>query len=141
MRVYSKNSKLWLCLPAILGGVLDTAVTLMGQPTEYWRDSYSLASEGNPIAIGFITFHPLAFVGYALVELIVVSIFIMLFPTTVSKILSAFYTIGSINQFYNWIFGHLHFGFVLSNLLLFIPTILLVYAFEKSSERKILRYY
>src|SRR3990172_6511852 len=108
MKVYSKNSKLWLCLPAIAGGILDTTVTLMGQPAEYWRTSYTLANEGNPLAIGFITFHPLAFVGYALVELVVVSLLIIMLPGRVSKVLSAFYTIGSTIQFYNWMFGHLY---------------------------------
>src|SRR5512138_463266 len=101
MRIDSKTRKLWLCLPPIVGGLLDTTVTIMGQPTEYWNVSYTLANEANPIGRWFITMHPLAFVGYALLEMVIVSLLILLFDASVSKVLSAFYTIGSINQFYN----------------------------------------
>lgn len=43
------NARLWLCLSAAAPCLLDTAVTLQGQPSAYWQGDYSAAIEWNPL--------------------------------------------------------------------------------------------
>jgi hypothetical protein len=57
-------------------------------------------------------------------------------PEIASKSISVFYTIGSAKAIYYWMVGTLHQGFWISNLLLIIPAIVLVYSFEKASGHK-----
>jgi hypothetical protein len=131
------KNKLWLCLPIIVCNVLDKTVTLLGQPVEYWNSSYTIVNEWNPVARLLLTMHPLAYIISAIPELIIISILIILLPTRISKSLSIFYTIGSAKAFYNWMINSLNSGWIIPNLLLVIPSFLLVYAFEKVPENKI----
>ena len=133
IKINSPKDKLWLCLPAIVAGILDLIVTLLGQPDKYWRGSYNMVSEANPIGHWFLRMHPLSFVCYDFAELAIICIMIIVLPAIISKSLSVFYTIGSAKAFYNWMYGLLHLGLV-SNLMLIIPTIALVYSFGKASE-------
>jgi hypothetical protein len=136
MRINYQKSRLWLCLPVILTCLMDVAVTLSGQPAAYWISSYRVVNEANPVSYWFLTIHPLAFILYNIYELFVVSLLIIALPEIVSKLISVFYTIGSAKAVYYWMVGTLHQGFWVSNLLLIIPAIVLVYAFEKASGHK-----
>jgi hypothetical protein len=133
MRINYQKGRLWLCLPLILTCLMDVTITLSGQPAAYWISSYSVVNEANPLSYWFLTMHPVAFVLYSIYVLLIVSLLVIALPEIVSKSISVFYTIGSAKAIYYWMAGTLHRGFWLSNLLLIIPAVLLVYAFEKAS--------
>jgi hypothetical protein len=126
------KSKLWLCLPAITANLFDALLTLLGQPAEYWGGTYRQVNEFNPMAHWALTTHPLAFLGYVICELMFCSIVIILLPLSASKVFSVAWTIGSAKAIYNWLAWEFSMGWWVSNLALFIPAIVLVYAFEKS---------
>jgi hypothetical protein len=136
MRINYQKNRLWLCLPVILTCLMDVAITLSGQPAAYWISSYRVVNEANPLSYWFLTMHPLAFVLYSIYVLLIVSLLIIALPEIASKSISVFYTIGSAKAIYYWMVGTLHQGFWVSNLLLIIPAIVLVYAFEKASGHK-----
>ena len=135
-RINYEKSRLWLCLPVILTCLMDAAVTLSGQPAAYWTSSYRVVNEANPLSYWFLTMHPVVFVLYSIYVLLIVCLLIIALPEIASKTISVFYTIGSAKAIYYWMVGTLHKGFWVSNLLLIIPAIVLVYAFEKASGHK-----
>jgi hypothetical protein len=136
MRINYQKSRLWLCLPVILTSLMDVTVTLSGQPAAYWISSYRVVNEANPLSYWFLTIHPGAFVLFSIYELLIVSLLVIALPEIASKSISVFYTIGSAKAIYYWMVGTLHRGFWFSNLLLIIPAVILVYAFEKASGHK-----
>src|SRR5262245_14755898 len=56
-------SRLWLLAPATGLCVVDAALTLRGQPEEYWAGDYSAAIEGNPFIHPLLAKGPHVFVG------------------------------------------------------------------------------
>ena len=138
INIYFKNddikSKLWLCLPAITAEIFDATVTLLGQPDEYWKGSFYQVNEFNPMAHWALTIHPLVFAGYVIAECTFVSLLIVILPLTLSKIFSTAWTIGSAKAIYNWLAWTFHLGWWISNLALFVPAIILVYAFERCQK-------
>jgi hypothetical protein len=137
MNFYFMKGRLWLCLPIIIADILDATVTMLGQPSAYWKGSYGLVNEFNPIARWFLAIHPAGIVIYTVLDMLVISILIILLPLMASKTLSAFWCIGSAKAIYNWLVGPLHMGWWISNLVLLIPTIALVYAFDKASANNL----
>ena len=133
MTINSLKGRLWLCLPIIITDILDATVTMLGQPPEYWNGSYKLVSEFNPTARCLLTIHPIGIVIYTILDIAVISTLIIILPLMISKTLSAFWAIGSAKAIYNWLVGPLQMGWWVSNLVILIPTIILVYAFEKST--------
>ena len=131
-----KMGRLWLCVPIIITDILDATVTMLGQPSEYWKGSYNLVSEFNPFARWLLTIHPTGIVIYTILDIAVISTLIIFLPLMISKTLSAFWAIGSAKAIYNWLVGPLHMGWWISNLVILIPTIILVYAFEKARNHQ-----
>ena len=136
MKINIMKSRLWLCLPIIVTDLMDATVTLLGQPPDYWKGSYNLVSEFNPIARWFMFIHPLGAVIYILLDIAAISFLIVVLPLMLSKVLSAFWAIGSAKAIYNWLVGPLHMGWWFSNLVILIPTIILVYALDKASANQ-----
>lgn len=137
MRINVTKDRLWLCLPIVITDLIDVTVTMLGQPAEYWKGSYNLVREFNPFARWFMVIHPVGAAVYIVIDIVMISILIIILPMMISKVLSAFWAIGSAKAIYNWLVGPLHMGWWASNLAILIPTIILVYAFEKSSENRI----
>ena len=59
-KISDVKCKLWLCIPAVVTGIFDSVVTLLGQPSEYWGRQFNHVSEFNPVAHLALTTHPLA---------------------------------------------------------------------------------
>ncbi len=133
MNIGSIKGRLWLCVPIIITDLIDVTVTMLGQPAEYWKGSYNLVREFNPFARWFIVIHPVGAVIYIVLDIVMISMLIIVLPLMISKILSAFWAIGSAKAIYNWLVGPLHMGWWISNAVILIPTIILVYAFDKAS--------
>jgi len=133
MNINLIKGKLWLCVPIIVTDLLDATVTMLGQPKEYWAGSYDLVNEFNPIARWLLTIHPIGIVIYTILDIAIISILVIFLPLIISKTLSAFWAIGSAKAIYNWLVGPLQMGWWFSNSVILIPTIILVYAFDKAS--------
>ncbi|HLO31309.1 MAG TPA: hypothetical protein VK249_19320 [Anaerolineales bacterium] len=137
MKISVPKNRLWLCLPIIVTDLLDATVTMLGQPPEYWQGSHNAVSEFNPFARWFMVIHPLGAAVYILLDIAVISFLIIVLPLALSKILSAFWAIGSAKAIYNWLVGPLQMGWWISNLVILIPTVILVYAFDKASANQV----
>ena len=133
MKISIPKNRLWLCLPVIVAEVLDYTVTMFGQPAEYWKGSYQLVNEFNPFAHWFMTIHPLGALVYIVLDIVATCVFILILPLVLSKVLAALWTIGSAKAIYNWLVGPLAMGWWISNFVLLIPTVILVYALDKAS--------
>ena len=136
MEISITKNRLWLCLPIIITDLLDLTAIMLGQPAEYWQGSYNLVIEFNPFARWFMVIHPLGALVYILLDIAVVSFLIIVLPLMFSKVLSAFWAIGSAKAIYNWLVGPLHMGWWISNLAILIPTIILVYALDKATTNQ-----
>ena len=55
------HQRLWLFLPPVVLCVVDAALTLRGQPREYWSGDFSQALEFNPLGHVLLAHHPLTF--------------------------------------------------------------------------------
>lgn len=61
------HQRLWLFLPPVVLCVVDAALTLRGQPREYWSGDFSHALEFNPLGHVLLAHHPLTFaIGVAI---------------------------------------------------------------------------
>ena len=137
MNIDRLRARLWLCIPIIITDLADATVTMLGQPAGYWQGSYELVNEFNPVARWLLTIHPLGIVIYIILDIAVISMLIILLPLMISKTLSAFWAIGSAKAIYNWLVGPLHMGWWFSNIVILIPTVILVYAFEQASAHQL----
>jgi hypothetical protein len=133
MNINFMKARLWLCVPIITTDLLDATVTMLGQPASYWEGPYNLVNEFNPIARWLLTIHPIGIVIYTICDITVISILVILLPLIFSKTLAAFWAIGSAKAIYNWLVGPIQMGWWFSNLVIIIPTFILVYAFDKAS--------
>lgn len=133
IKYFSIERKLWLCIPVIITDLIDITVTMLGQPAEYWNGSYDLVREFNPIARWFMVLHPAGALVYIILDILMISLLIIVLPMLLSKILSAFWAIGSAKAIYNWLVGPLHMGWWMSNLVILIPTTILILALDKAS--------
>jgi hypothetical protein len=88
--------KLWLCAaPAILC-VLDNALTLYGQPPEYWQGDYQRANEGNPVERWFFHLHPGVFVAGTFLWVLLFVALIVALPWRAAKVLSLGVALGHV---------------------------------------------
>lgn len=78
--------KLWLCLPAVVTHLFDSVVTLLGQSSEYWGGQYNQVTEFNPVSHFALVTHPLEYLVYTVLQFIVVSVLIIVFPLIISKV-------------------------------------------------------
>jgi Na+/H+ antiporter NhaB len=69
----------------VLAWACDVSLTLLGQPSAYWQESYSQADEANPLVRPVLQTSPWAFVGLAVVELIVVAVLLRFLPRRFAK--------------------------------------------------------
>ena len=56
------SPRVYLIVPALAAFVIDVALTLWGQPREYWNGDYGVAQEMAPVGFALLAHHPLAFV-------------------------------------------------------------------------------
>ena len=136
MDIHSIRGRLWLCIPVIITDILDATVTMLGQSAEYWKGSYHLVNEANPIARWFLEIHPLANGIYIVLDFVIISVLIIILPLFFSKILSAYWTVGSVKAIYGWSINRLGLGWWKSNLITLIPIIIFVYAFDKAVKHE-----
>ncbi len=70
--------RLWLLAPAAGLYAADIALTLAGQPAEYWAGEYASADEANPVAHVLMAHSPWLFLGLATCWLTIFSAAVLL---------------------------------------------------------------
>jgi hypothetical protein len=77
------SRRAWLYVGPAVMCLIDLAVTLAYQPSEYWHQGYQFVHESNPAARWFLQIHPLAFLGASLLWILAFSaaIFSLRFAT------------------------------------------------------------
>jgi hypothetical protein len=89
-----RGGRLWLCVaPAVLA-TLDKAMTLWGQPAEYWAGDYTGYNELNPVSAWSLGWHPLALVVQNFLWISAFGLLIVVLPRRMAKILALAIAMG-----------------------------------------------
>ena len=83
-----KTRRLWLCVPPILFALCDYAVTMWGQPKEYWAGDYESAIEANPLVLWCMNVHPALFHGLTFVWIASFCTLILKTPRVLARVTS-----------------------------------------------------
>ena len=98
-----RRMRLWLCLPAVLAGLADLCLTLLGQPATYWDGNLWAAREDSPHGLRLFHQHhlafPLAFAGWIAIYCTA----ILRLPRRLARIAALAVTIGHVTAGYTWI--------------------------------------
>jgi len=90
-------------IPCLVAFLLDSGLTLHGQPSEYWAGDYSHTTEGGPFWRRLYTIHPWAAVGgYALWVGLGAGLLVLL-PEVLAVILSIAIVFGHFAGAYTWL--------------------------------------
>lgn len=94
---------LGLGIPCLLAFLLDSGLTMHGQPPQYWAGDYSCTNEGAPFMRRLFMIHPAAAVGgYALWVSLMFGLLILA-PEVVAVILSIAIVFGHTAGAYTWL--------------------------------------
>ncbi|TET48846.1 MAG: hypothetical protein E3J64_10445 [Anaerolineales bacterium] len=98
-----KRGRVWLCLPPVLAGLVDLAVTLLGQPAAYWEGNLWAAREGAPHGMWLFNQHqlafPLAFAGW----IVIYCAAIVLLPRRLVRVAAVAVTVGHVSGANSWL--------------------------------------
>ncbi|HEV7280115.1 MAG TPA: hypothetical protein VGN57_07885 [Pirellulaceae bacterium] len=97
------SPRVFLILPAVVPFALDIALTLWGQPAEYWAGSYSHAAEMAPVGRALLQYHPLAFVAAAIGYAGLFSLAIRFLPGWIALWLSLGYLLAHTSGANSWL--------------------------------------
>ncbi len=126
--------RLWLCVPILLPYILDTSMTLIGQPKDYWGSGFQYVDEANPIGHWLLQQHPLAYINAQIFVFAVYMLLIAALPTRLAKVFSIYFTVGHTYGWYSWLKYVLKVNYFIRFGLILVPALLLVYAFERVVE-------
>ena len=82
---------------------LDFGLTLYGQSDAYWNGTYSDINEISPSFGKYLSMHPLAFVGAALIWIAIFSSLIAILPEKVAMTISICVVIGHMTGAASWL--------------------------------------
>ena len=109
-----KRRFLGLCVPPLVLGLVDGALTLVGQGSIYWED-YLAVNEANPVFATLLQVHPVAFLAGAAAWLAMLCTMIVVLPRLPALILSIAITFGHTIGSGSWLFEHFELGYQLAN--------------------------
>ena len=130
---FSKQS-LWLCCPPAALCILDGVLTLFGQPVEYWQADYANVSEMSPSFNALLQIHPIAFLLGTLTWLVIISLLILLLPSTWALIFSVAATMGHTVGAATWILWRFDHGYNALIALVFLTSALVVFTLRKGQR-------
>jgi hypothetical protein len=88
---------LWMLLSVLAS--IDVGLTLRGQSARYWQGDYASVQELNPLGRCLLRWHPLALGLSALLECVVLGLFLLLWPTRLvvrlTLLLAFLHTLGA----------------------------------------------
>jgi hypothetical protein len=123
----------WLLLPPVALCALDFGLTLYGQPDAYWQGDLNAVSELSPSFAGFLSMHPLAFVGAVLLWIVIFSTLIVLLPERVALTLVIAIVLGHMTGAASWL--AYRFALYQACCMLFLATsALIVIAFKRGQN-------
>jgi hypothetical protein len=91
------------CLVLVFMTCLDCALTLAGQPKEYWEGNHSNVIELHPMLHQLLAYHPLAFVAVKAVILLAFVSLILLMPRNSAMILSLLLCLSGLSGPGSWL--------------------------------------
>lgn len=97
------SPRVYLIVPALAAFVIDVALTLWGQPREYWNGDYGVAQEMAPVGFALLAHHPLAFVLAAAGYAILFSLAIRFLPGWLALWLSLGYLVAHSSGANSWL--------------------------------------
>jgi hypothetical protein len=97
-----KRRVLGMGVPCLLAFLLDSSLTLHGQPAEYWAGNYTHTTEGAPFMRRLYMIHPLAAVAGYLVWAGLMFGLLVLLPEVLAVILSIAIVFGHVAGAYTW---------------------------------------
>lgn len=99
----SRTSIVARCLPPILLCELDTILTLVGQPAEYWSKSHQYVNEASPTLHHLLAIHPLVFVGGMLIWMGVFVSLVLLMRDRFALVVATTVTMGHLYGAEAWL--------------------------------------
>jgi hypothetical protein len=98
-----KRRLLGMGIPCLVAFLLDSGLTLHGQPSKYWAGDYTYTTEGAPLMRRLYLIHPLAAVaGYLLWVSLMFGLLVLL-PEVLAVILSIAIVFGHVAGAYTWL--------------------------------------
>jgi hypothetical protein len=126
---------LWLCVPILISYIFDHVLTLMGQSNAYWAGDYTIVNELNMLANWFLRIHPFAFVLFSIIVFFLYAAIIVIIPLKFAKTLSIYLVMAHTYGGFHWLKYTFNVEYSIRFGLLIIPTVLLMYVFEKVDSR------
>jgi hypothetical protein len=122
---------LWIFLPILIPYIFDIALTLIGQPEQYWQGNYQAVNEANPISHWFLAKHPVVYILYSIARFLGYGLFIAILPLKLSKIVSIYLILAHTIGAHGWAKNVFYVGYWERMGMLLIPAILIVYSLDR----------
>lgn len=97
------HQRLWLSLPPTVLCLADAALTLRGQPLNYWTGGFSEVLELNPLGYVLLAFHPLAFAAGVAIYMAILLAAILQLPARWAVLLAFVLSIGHLIGGAGWL--------------------------------------
>jgi hypothetical protein len=98
-----KRRLLGLGVPCLLAFLLDTTLTLCGQPREYWAGQYTWTTEDTLFFHTLYVIHPVAALGGYVAWAVVMATLLLLLPELLAVILAIALVFGHTGGAYTWL--------------------------------------
>ena len=105
-----KRRLIGLGVPCLLAFLLDSGLTLKGQPAEYWAGQYSYTTEGAPFMRRLYMIHPIAAVGGYMCWAGILLGLLVLLPERLAVVLAIAVVFGHVAGAYTWLIPALTVG-------------------------------
>jgi hypothetical protein len=133
-----QRDRLWLCVAPILFCFLDQALTLYGQPPEYWAGNRTTRDEGNPIVAWCLELHPAAIAGETVLWILLFGSLILVLPWRQGVLtLSLGVTLGHLVGSATWLWWRFD-QYWLFPILLLSSAALIVWTWERAAAARVL---
>jgi hypothetical protein len=103
--------KWWLCVAPASVCAFDAGLTLVFQPAAYWAGEFDKVREFSPLDRWMLAQHPLAFIAWVGIWIIVSSLVLLRLPTRVSLVLAVTLVLGNASGASSWMGACLPGGF------------------------------
>ena len=101
-----KNKLIWLLVAVV---AFDFAVTLLGQPSSYWRDPHT-ANEGNPAFAWFMVRGTFCYAAFILAYLIGVAVLVRVLPRQIAITTGLVFLLAHYFAASTWLSFHFNLG-------------------------------
>jgi hypothetical protein len=125
----------WLCVAPLVLCAFDLAVTLAGQPIEYWQGDYAVGLEGNPLARPLLLTGPVTFTLAVAAWALAFSLLVTHWRHSFAVVIAFLVTLGHAVCAGTWLMRAGVLGFLLAVLLLVAAERLLDWTWRRAGVR------